>query len=131
VRSQPYFSPAEWEVLQYVTQHHPVSAREVADEFARTHGWARTTVLTLMARLRDKGYLTRERCGGMHRYSPSAPRHELLLRLVREFVQKALGGSASPFVTYLTREATLTAEEQEELKRLVQSLDAPGAAPDE
>ena len=45
--------------------------------------------------------------------------------LVRDFVQKALGGSVSPFVAYLSREAKLSEEEREELKKIVRELDAP------
>jgi predicted transcriptional regulator len=123
MNSKRYFSPAEWEILQYVTEHAPITAREVADHFARTHDWARTTVLTLMERLRGKGYLTRAKSGGVHHYAPSAPRDDLMQSLVRDFVQKALGGSISPFVAYMTREAKLTPEELEALKRVVQELD--------
>lgn len=119
-----FFSPAEWEVLEYITRHHPVAAREVADRFGETHGYARTTVLTLMDRLREKGYITRTKSEGIHLYAPSAPRPELLQDLVRDFVQKALGGSVSPFVAYLSREARLTPEERDELRRLVEATEA-------
>jgi len=125
------FSPSEWEVLQYVTAHHPVTAREVADHFGRTHGWARTTVLTLMDRLREKGYLTREKFDGVNRYAPREPGNELMVRLVRDFVQKALGGSVSPFVAYLSRDASLSPQERDELKRLVRELDAREGKGDE
>ena len=91
MRKKRLFSPAEWEILQFITERHPVTAREVADHFAQTQGRARTTVLTLMERLREKGYLTRDKEGAVHRYSPSAPPRELLRGLVRDFVQKALG----------------------------------------
>src|SRR4051812_16053713 len=105
MRRKRFFSPAEWEVLEYITGHHPVTAREVADRFAETHGYARTTVLTLMDRLREKGYLTRSKLTGVNRYAPSEPGPQLLQGLVRDFVQKALGGSISPFVAYLGGEA--------------------------
>lgn len=44
--------------------------------------------------------------------------------LVRDFVQRALGGSVSPFVAYLTRQANLTEAELADLKRLVRELEA-------
>ncbi|HLK58742.1 MAG TPA: BlaI/MecI/CopY family transcriptional regulator [Chthonomonadaceae bacterium] len=120
-----FFSPAEWEILQYVTSNHPLTAREIADHFAATHGWARTTVLTMIERLRDKGYLTRDESGSIHRYAPSAPKSDLMQGLVRDFVQTALGGSVSPFVAYLGKEANLSAEEVQALKQLVRELDVP------
>jgi BlaI family penicillinase repressor len=124
MRKPRYFSPGEWEVLQYVIEHHPITVREVAEPFARTHGHARTTVLTIMERLREKGYLTRRKLNGVNRYSPSQPRSDLLQGLVRDFVQKALGGSVSPFVAYLGKEARLDPAEMQELKQLVQEWEA-------
>jgi predicted transcriptional regulator len=120
-----FFSPAEWEILQYITRRHPVTAREVAEHFAVTHRWARTTVITMIERLRDKGYLLRDESGNIHRYAPTEPQNDLMQGLVRDFVQKALGGSVSPVVAYLSKEANLSAEEVEALKQLVRELDAP------
>jgi predicted transcriptional regulator len=118
-----FFSPAEWEILQYISEHHPITAREVADHFGETRQWARTTVLTMLDRLRDKGYVTRDDSGAVHLFSPSAPRSDLMSSVVRDFVHKALGGSLSPFMAYLGSEAKLSATEIEELKRIVQALD--------
>jgi len=119
-----FFSPAEWEVLQYIAAHHPVTAREVADHFAASHDWARTTVITMLDRLRDKGYLMRDESGPVHRYTPREPQNDMMQSMVRDFVQKALGGSVSPFVAYLGKEASLSPQEVEALRRIVQELDA-------
>jgi BlaI family transcriptional regulator, penicillinase repressor len=124
MRKPRYFSPAEWELLQSIVERHPITVREVTAQFAPTHGYARTTVLTMMERLREKGYLIRRKVGGVNRYSPSEPKTELLQGLVRDFVQKALGGSVSPFVAYLGKEARLNREELRELKQLVQAWEA-------
>ena len=123
-----FFSPAEWEVLQFVTERHPIAAREVAEHFAETREWARTTVLTMLDRLRSKGYVVRDESGSVHVYSPSAPTPELMTSVVRDFVQVALGGSVSPFMAYLGKEAKLTPEQVDELKKLVNELDKKGGA---
>src|SRR5438876_7187155 len=124
MRKPRYFSPAEWEVLQYIIEHHPITVRAVAEPFAATHGHARTTVLTMMERLREKGYLVRRKVDGVNRYSPSRSKTDLMQGLVRDFVQKALGGSVSPFVAYLGKEAQLNRTELNELKQLVQEWEA-------
>jgi predicted transcriptional regulator len=124
MRKPRYFSPAEWEILQYIMEHHPITVREVSAQFAETHGHARTTVLTMMERLREKGYLTRGKVDGVNRYSPRESKPELQQGLVRDFVQKALGGSVSPFVAYLGKEARLSPSELSELKQIVQAWDS-------
>ena len=124
MRKSRYFSPVEWELLQYILERPPITVREVAAQFAETHGHARTTVLTMMERLRQKGYLTRRKVEGVNRYSPSSSKSDLLQGLVSDFVQKALGGSVSPFVAYLGKEARLSSTELGELKQLVQEWEA-------
>ena len=115
---------AELEVLQYIQDHHPVTVRSVAGHFHATKGHTRTTVLNVMTRLVRKGYLTRRRTEGLYHYSPRVAKGELLRRLVGEFVDRALGGSLSPFVAYLARDADLTADDVRELKKIVEELDA-------
>jgi predicted transcriptional regulator len=122
----------ELEVLRYVTDHHPITVREVADHMALAHGHARTTVLTVMERLRRKGHLARRRTRGGYRYSPVQSRTGLLAALVRDFVSGALGGSLEPFMLYLSREANPTPDELAELRRVVDALDdRPSRPPEE
>ena len=96
----------------------------VAAHVSATKGHARTTVLNVMARLSRKGYLSRRQVGGVYHYSPRVPKADLLRRLVGEFVDKALGGSLSPFVAYLGHDAKLSEDDLRELKRLVAELEA-------
>ena len=41
------------EVLQYIADRHPVRVSDVSEHFARTAGKARTTILTVMEKLRE------------------------------------------------------------------------------
>jgi predicted transcriptional regulator len=124
VRRKPTIGQAELEVLRYITDHHPITVRAVAEHLAETKGLARTTALTVMERLREKGYLTRRKCGGANEYSPRLPKGELQQTLIGEFIERALGGSVSPFVAYLARGGRLTPEELRDLKQLVSDLEA-------
>jgi len=123
-RHQPSVGDAELEILRYVADHHPATVREVADHAAQTKGLARTTVLTVMERLRKKGFLTRRRAGAVYRYSPKLPKGKLLENLTRDFVERVLEGSVSPFMAYLAETENLTGEELDRLKALVSELDA-------
>lgn len=121
----------EMRILQYVADNHPVSVREVADHVAATEGKARTTVLTVMERLREKGYLSRRMKGGVYRYRPKRSHADVLRSLVADFVREALGGSVSPFVAYLAEDAELNDEQVRELARLVADLETQRAEPEE
>jgi len=115
----------ELEVLQFVSHRAPVTVREVSDEWGVPRGRARTTVLTMMERLRKKGYLLREGAGeGSFQYRPAVAPQAVLHNLVRDFVQKTLGGSVTPFVAYLADTPDgLSETEVAELRKLVDDMD--------
>ncbi len=127
-RSRESIGREEMQVLRYVADRHPVSVREVAEHVAATSGKARTTVLTVMERLREKGYLDRCKEGGVYLYSPKRSQADVLRNLVADFVHEALGGSVTPFVAYLAEEADLNKDQVRELSRLVAELESRRAA---
>src|SRR4051794_5909710 len=118
---------AELEILQHIQScGGPVTVRQGAEHISRTKGDVRTTGLNVMTRLVNKGYLVRRKREGVYEYSPRVPAGQLVRGLVRDFVDGALGGSASPFVAYLAEDARLSPEDVARLKRLVDDLEAGG-----
>jgi predicted transcriptional regulator len=120
---QPTIGKAELEILRFIHDHPGATVRDVAGHFSKTHGHVRTTVLNVMGRLCGKGFLTRRKIDGVFTYSAKQSKGDLFRRLVRDFVDTALGGSFSPFVAYLARDAKLTPQDVEDLRRLVRELD--------
>ena len=114
----------ELEVLRFVADNAPVTVREAVEGFGEPRGLARTTVLTMMERLRKKGFLTRRRTSGAFEYTPAIAKTELMQNLVQDFVEKTLGGSLTPFVAYLTDTKSLSEEEVAELRKLVQAMES-------
>jgi predicted transcriptional regulator len=112
----------ELALLRHVAEAGPVSVGEVAETFGAPRGLARSTVLTMMERLRQKGYLDREQVEGVYRDQAGRSPGELLQGAVRTFVEKTLAGSVSPFVTYLTERSEVSDEELVELEQLVDRL---------
>jgi predicted transcriptional regulator len=122
--SMPPLGDQELTLLRFITEHAPITVREAAERYGQDNGLARTTVLTMMERLRDKGYLTRSKVRGTNQYSPRLTRSELMSGVVRSFVEKTLGGNLSPFVAYLADGASVSPQELEDLKRLVEELES-------
>jgi predicted transcriptional regulator len=112
----------EMALLRFVVEHGPLSVGQAAESFGGERGLARSTVLTMMERLRKKGFVRRQRAGGVFRYAAQANPEELLQGAVRDFVANTLSGSVSPFVSYLAQTAELSEAELAELERLVAEL---------
>ena len=112
----------ELALLRYVAGEGEATVGQAAEGFGAPRGLARSTVLTMMERLRAKGYLDRRQAEGVFRYAPQESSGELLYGVVRDFVERTLGGSVSPFVAYLTETEEVSDAELAELERLVAKL---------
>ncbi len=109
-------------LLSWVASNAPASAGQIVAGFGAPNGLARTTVTTMLERLRAKGYLRREKAGAAFVYAPQ-DEHETQLRgVVGRFVERTLGGSLDPFVAYLS-DANLSDEQKAQLRALVERLD--------
>src|SRR5437868_14171906 len=112
----PSLGEQELDALKFLSANPPMSVGEAARAYGAPRGLARTTVLTVMERLRAKGYLTRRLDKGVYRYAHRVEREDLLKNLVGDFVHRSLGGSLSPFVTYLADSGKLSEAEIRELR---------------
>ena len=114
----------ELHILQFVAQHGPLTVGETAERVGAEMGLARTTVQTILERLRQKRHLVRRRVNGVYAYSSPTPHSQLMRDTVAQFVGRALDGSISPFVAYLSERGRVSDDELRELKRMVRRLDA-------
>ena len=112
----------ELALLRFVAERGSASVEQAVEGFGAARGLARSTVLTMMERLRAKGHLARRRVRGVFQYSSPASSGEVLREVVRSFVENKLDGSVSPFVSYLVESAEVTDDELAELERLVATL---------
>lgn len=119
---KPSIGDQELSLLQHLEESGAASVGEVAASFGEPRGLARSTVLTMMERLRGKGYLKRKQVRGMFRYSIATGPGEAMRSAVGSFVEKTLSGSVSPFVAWMSEHAEVSDDELAELEALVEQL---------
>jgi predicted transcriptional regulator len=112
----------ELALLRHIADRGNLSVGEAAEQFGASRGLARSTVLTMMERLRRKRLLARRMMDGVYRYQAHASSADLLKGAVGRFVERSLNGSVSPFLAYLSEAGRVTDEELRELEALVERL---------
>ena len=110
---------AELEVMQAIWAcTPPVQRAEIEEILKDTHPMAQTTLLTLLTRLSERGFLKIEKVGRSARYVPLVTKEEFLAEQSRRFFDKLCGGSLSTFAAALCSSG-LTKEEIAELRALM------------
>lgn len=111
---------AELEVMQAVWRcTPPVPRGEIAAILKDTHPMAETTLLTLLRRLSEKGFLQIEKRGRGSCYLPLVARRDYLAAQSKRFVEKLCGGSMSAFASALC-DSGLSQEDLDELRQLLE-----------
>lgn len=97
----------------------PVARADIEAVLSREHPLAPTTILTLLTRLVDKGFLCADKQGRSNVYTPLIAKHDYLAAQSRRFVDKLCGGSMSAFAAALC-DSGLSRDELEELRALLE-----------
>jgi predicted transcriptional regulator len=112
----------ELALLRHIADSGSATVAEAVERFGAPRGLARSTVLTMMERLRSKGYLGRRLADGVYRYRTRSSSAEILKAAVGRFVERNLDGSVTPFLAYLAEGDRLSPDEIKELEDLVARL---------
>ncbi|MCM1124963.1 MAG: BlaI/MecI/CopY family transcriptional regulator [Lachnospiraceae bacterium] len=112
-------SEAEWHVLESLWADSPkVGSRIVADMDAR-RGWNRSTTLTMLRRMTEKGLIACDDSGKMKTYSPLVHREEAVKKETESFLNRVYQGSVSMLLNSFVGKQKLTAEEIRELRKIL------------
>jgi len=111
---------AELEVMQVLWRcEAPVARATVEEEMAKLRPMAQTTLLTLLTRLADKGFVRIEKQGRSSVYTPLVAREEYQARQSKRFVDQLFGGSMSAFASALSASG-LSKEDLDELRKMLE-----------
>lgn len=111
---------SELEIMQIIWKNPaPVSRMTIEDALQKIHPLAPTTILTLLTRLCEKGFLSLEKDGRTNLYTPLFSEREYLAAESRSFLDRLFGGSVAGFATALC-DSGIAKEELEELRRLLE-----------
>ena len=121
-QQQKSIGDQEMALLRFVSDAGRATVAQAVEGFGLPRGLARSTVLTMMERLRKKGHLGRRQVDGLYQYAPRTAPGAAVRQAVQTFVDRTLGGSITPFVTYLAERERLSDEELAELETLLAKL---------
>lgn len=111
---------SELEIMQIIWKKcAPVSRVDIEQALQETHPLAPTTILTLLTRLCEKGFLSLKKEGRSNLYEPLITEKEYLAAESRSFLDRVFHGSVASFATALC-DSGVTKEELEELRRLLE-----------
>ena len=120
-------SDAELDVLKVLWTRGPATVRDVVASLPKARRrLAYNTVLTLLSRLREKGYVASDRRDTAHVFLAVVTRDALLGSSLETLVDRVCDGTASPLVHALVRGRRFSARDIAHFRKLLDDLTPKG-----
>ena len=111
---------SEFEIMNIIWDlKDPADREEIEEKLYKKHKIALTTLLTLLSRLSEKGFIQIEKHGRRSRYHAVVSRKDYLSSQSTSFFRQLCGSDVNVFATALCS-SELTKEELAELKKLLE-----------
>lgn len=108
-------TPAEWNLMECLWIEEKRTGREVIDFLKERMGWSKSTTLTMLRRMTEKGLIACDESGEVRRYSALVNREEAVLQETDDFLNRVYRGSIGLMMSTLTKKQSLSKEEIQEL----------------
>ena len=108
------------EVLNVIWDRGEATVGEVWQAISARRPLARNTVLTLIARLEEKGWLRRRAEGNVLRYGAAVPQQTALRQIARRLLDTAFQGSAEGLIMTLLAAGDLSEGEAQRIQVMLE-----------
>lgn len=119
----------QFELLQLLWQHGPLTVRELLAQLPGGAGLPYTTVLGLLQNMEKAGLVTHDSEKQTHRYRPLVSREQATSSLLGDFLKRFFRGSAESLVLSLVETRHLTPTDLRELETKLAQPEPPQRRP--
>lgn len=114
---------SEWSVLDSLWQENPQTVMQLVSNLGKTVGWAKSTTITTLRRMEDKGLVRCTVEGRAKHYSPNLQREQAVQGETRSFLDKVYRGSVGLMVSALAENKALSKAEIDELYEILRKAE--------
>ena len=117
-------SDSEFEIIKVLwNQDTPMTSNEILDRVKDKYDWKLSALMTILARMVDKGYVYCDRNTRINYYSAVISRKEYQVQESKTFLERLFDNSATKMIAQLCKANRLSQEEISELRNYLDSLE--------
>lgn len=114
---------AEWSVMEQLWAAPGSTGRALTAALEQKTGWSRSTTLTLLRRLTEKGAVRCDAQGKTNVFLPAVARADAAAQQTRDLLGRVYHGSLSLLVSAMAQQQALTQAEIDELYALLHDME--------
>lgn len=117
-------TPNEWYVMECLWNKGRCTGREAVEHLQKNVGWSRSTTLTMLRRMTEKGMIACKEEGGLLVYFPRIDQADATRRETDSFLSRVYHGSVSMLVSAIAEKQALSKEEIDQLYAILKGADS-------
>lgn len=110
---------SEWNVLTCLWEDSPRTVMQLVADLSERVGWAKSTTITTLRRMEEKGLVRCEVIGKGKSYTPAVEREQAVIFETRSFLERVYRGSVGLMMSAMARRQELSPEEITELREIL------------
>ncbi len=114
---------SEWNVLNCLWGDSPRTVMQLVDELEKSVGWAKSTTITTLRRMEDKGLVRCEQAGRGKAYYPAVEREQAVVAETHSFLDRVYQGSVGLMMSAMARRQELGADEVAQLRAILDEIE--------
>ncbi len=117
---------SEWSVLDSLWQENPQTVMQLVSNLGKTVGWAKSTTITTLRRMEEKGLVRCETVGKGKSYTPAVEQEQAEIQETRSFLDRVYRGSVGLMMSAMAQRQELSLEDIAELRDILRKAEEGG-----
>ena len=116
-------TPNEWYVMECLWEKSNCTGREAVEYLQKAVGWSRSTTLTMLRRMTEKGLILCKEDNGLLVYSPLLDRESATHKETSSFLSRVYHGSIGMMLSAMTQKQSLSQQEIDQLYAILKEAE--------
>ena len=114
---------SEWNVLNCLWADSPRTVMQLVAELEKTVGWAKSTTITTLRRMEEKGLVRCEQVGRGKAYTPAVEREQAVVAETHSFLDRVYQGSVGLMMSAMAKRQELSTDEVAQLRAILDEIE--------
>ena len=112
-----------WSVLDCLWAESPQTVMQLVSRLGERVGWAKSTTITTLRRMEEKGLVHCEIVGKGKSYTPAVEQEQAVISETRSFLDRVYQGSVGLMMSAMARRQELSREEIAQLREILEKAE--------
>ena len=119
---------SEWSVLSCLWENSPRTVMQLVSALGGQVGWAKSTTITTLRRMEEKGLVRAEQGARGKLYTPAVEREQAVTAETHSILDRVYQGSVGLMMSAMARRQELSGDEVAELRAILDRIEGGGKA---